>query len=75
VLFQLFEVDEQDSRLLKTVLLCWPEINTISPLGESAIHMAAKAKEITYLKVLLHQTLLDVNIFGPNGMTPLMMTV
>jgi hypothetical protein len=62
VLFELFEVDEQDSRLLKTVLLCWPDINTKSQSGESAIHMAAKAKGITYLRVLLHQTSLDVNL-------------
>ena len=41
VLFELFEVDEQDGRLLKTVLLRWPDLNTTNEQGYSAIHLAA----------------------------------
>jgi len=33
VLFELFEVDEQDGRLLKTVLLRWPDLNTTNEQG------------------------------------------
>lgn len=74
-LFELFEVEVQDARLLKTVLLCWPDLNVANPLGESAIHLAAKAQDTTYLKILLNQTSMNPNQFGPCGNTPLMMTV
>jgi ankyrin repeat protein len=57
------------------VLLCWPDLNVVNQLGEAAIHLAAQAKETTYLKILLNQTSMQPNQFGPCGNTPLMMTV
>ena len=63
------------SEMANTLLQFQPELNLQDPVGRTALHYAARAKNISVLSVLLEQEGIGKDIMTCGGMTPLMFAV